>query len=237
MRKQELITLVFTYNERENIKLIIENYFSLFPKQYLLVVDDNSPDKTSEIVKRLSEKYENLFLLLRKGEKGRGKAAKEAFQYILERFSSKFIIQMDGDFSHRPETISLILKSLENYDVAIASRFLKGGKDLRKDLLRRSMSRLANIWLGFLFGYHIKDKTSGFSGYRRKVIKKIYRHLKSDGPEIIEEIFYFLKKYGFSIIEIPYEFHERESGETKLDFAKIIRCFLATIKLKLFGSL
>lgn len=233
----ELTTLVFTFNEKDNIGLLIEKYFKEFPDEILLIVDDDSNDGTVGIVKRYIKKFKRLKIIVRKKNRGRGYSARFGYKYFLKYINTPFVAHMDGDLSHEPEILKKMIDLLKDYDVVIASRFIKNGKDMRKSFFRRFLSRISNLWVRFIFSSQVYDNTSGFLVMKNHVIKTILNRLKSKGPEIVEEVLYYILKENYKILECPYIFKERKYGKTKLNFKKILICFYATLKLKFFDSL
>ncbi|MDD2715744.1 MAG: glycosyltransferase [Candidatus Wallbacteria bacterium] len=233
----KLVTLVFTFNEAENIGQLVTEYFNALPDEILLVVDDDSPDGTGDRVIAMQDRFSNLHLLVRKQRRGRGTAAIEGYRYALDHWDFPYLAYMDGDLSHPPETIVRMLSYLDKYHVVLASRFSGNGRDLRSGLLRKLLSFASSGWVRVLFSTDIKDPTSGFAALRREVIAGILPNLNSLGPEITEELLYHFLRSKYRIMELPYDFHDRGGGKSKLDFFKLFRCLKATILLKAFGRL
>lgn len=226
----ESIAIVPTYNEKGTIRELIQaiSKFNLD----ILVVDDNSPDRTWKIVEETAKKNKKLHLLLRKGERGRGLAGIAGFKYALQR-NYKYIIEMDGDFSHDPACIPLFLKKIKSCDMVIGSRLIKGGRQIGRSLIRRLITRLANLYIRSVLGLKVKDCSSGYRCFRRDVLKSInLNRIKSKGPDIVQETLYRCHLKNFRICEIPIVFKERKEGKSKLKLKHIFRSYIRMISLR-----
>jgi len=229
------IVTISTYNEKENIKALIKAIFILkIPDLEIVVIDDNSPDGTWKIVKDLKKKNKKLHLILRKTNRGRGYAGKEGFKYAL-KINADYIIEMDADFSHDPKYILLLLKEIENADVIIGSRLVKGGRDIGRSFLRRVITKLANLYIRLILGLKVKDCNSGYRCFRNKVIKAINPDkIKAKGPDIVQEVLFKVSLKGFKIKEIPIAFINRVKGKSKLSIKQLVYSYFMVLKLKLF---
>lgn len=225
--------IIPTYNEKENIGNLVQKILHLkIPHLSIIVIDDNSPDHTSEEVRQLSVKYPEVKLLLRINEKGRGSAVIAGFKYALDH-GADYVIEMDADFSHHPKYIPHLLDAISNADIVIGSRFVNGGKDVNRGIARKVITLLAGIYIRALLKLNIKDATSGYRCFRRGVLEAIeLDRLISTGPSLISEIYYKVHIKGFSIVEIPIEFMDRKYGQTKLNPAILINNLLMVLRLK-----
>jgi dolichol-phosphate mannosyltransferase len=225
--------MIPTYNEKENIGNLIREILSLkIPSLHIVVVDDNSPDGTSEIVKELSKEHREVELFLRTTGKGRGSAGIAGFRYALEH-GADYVVEMDADFSHHPKYIPYLLKAIQDADMVIGSRFVNGGKDVNRGIFRRIITLLAGIYVKILLGLKIRDVSSGYRCFKRKVLEAIeLDSMVSTGPSIVSEVFYRTHLKGFSITEIPIEFMDRVHGQTKLNSIILIKTLLMVLKLK-----
>lgn len=226
------IVLIPTYQERENISHLLRSLLTF--DVHILVVDDNSPDKTWKVVRDLAKKDRRVHLLLRKKLKGRGYAGRDGFKWCLDH-GAKYIIEMDADFSHHPRYISKIIQNLKECDVVLGSRFIAGGKQSGRSLMRRCITKLANFYIRVMFGIKIKDCNSGYRGFKREVIKRIAGQLTSSGPDIVQEVLFLVHKYKFKIKEIPIKFKERKVGNSKLRMKEIIRGYIRVLIIKIRG--
>lgn len=225
--------MIPTYNERENIGKLIQEIVNLkIQDLHIVVVDDNSPDGTSRVVKNLSKEHPEVELLLRTTERGRGSAGIAGFKYALEH-GVDAVIEMDADFSHHPKYIPYMLEAIQNADMVIGSRFISGGKDVNRGVLRKVITLLAGIYVRVLLGLKIHDVSSGYRCFKRKVLEAIeLDSMVSTGPSIVSEVFYRAHLRGFSIKEIPIEFEDRMHGQTKLNYKILVKTLLMVLKFK-----
>lgn len=228
----EVFIFIPTYNEAENIEKLINQLISLYPRYNIIVVDDSSPDGTGNIVRKISETFKNVYVFNREEDRGRGYAGIFGFKKSLE-LGADVVIEMDGDLSHSPSYINDFIKELKNYSVVIGSRYVKGGNDVERNLLRKIISFTARSYIKLLLGLNIKDPTSGFRAFRKEVLDKITPRLKSTDPFIVTEVLYHCKLNGFNISEIPISFNERYRGKSKLNFNILFSYLFKVIKLKI----
>lgn len=228
--------MIPTYNEAANIKRLIPAILKKVPQVRILVVDDNSPDGTAEVVGKLKRKYpRRVFLLLRKRARGRGTAGIAGFKNILNR-KADVIVEMDADFSHHPRYLPQLLAEIEKYDVVLGSRFVLGGAD-RRWFIRHLITVLGNFYIRTVLGLSIRDCTSGYRAFRREVFEKINLDgLISLGPSIVQEILYKADLLGFDIKEIPIVFVDRRQGKSKFDFKIMAQGILMVLVLKFVFS-
>lgn len=223
-----------TYNERENIRLLIEEIFSLLPEIHILVVDDNSPDSTAAAVEDMMTKYPNLSLLKRPGKNGLGGAYIAGFKKLLTDTEIENIFMMDADFSHNPKYLPQMLKEAVNYDLVIGSRYIKGGGIAKWELWRRILSAGGNFYVRTLLGKDINDWTGGFNCIKADYLQKVnLDRIDLSGYAFIMGIKYFLVKAGASVKEIPIIFEARRGGESKLSHHIISEGIIAPWKIML----
>jgi len=225
--------MIPTYNERENIGNLIREILNLkISDLHVVVVDDNSPDGTSEIVKNLSKEHPEVELLLRTTGRGRGSAGIAGFKYALEH-GADCVVEMDADFSHHPKYIPSFLEAIQEADMVIGSRSVAGGKDVNRGIVRRVITFLAGVYVRIQLGLKIQDVSSGYRCFKRKVLEAIeLDSMISTGPSIVSEVFYRVHLKGFSIKEIPIEFADRTHGQTKLNYIILIKTLLMVLKFK-----
>ena len=211
------VIIIPTYNEKENISQIISEIFSLLPGVFILVVDDNSPDGTAEIVRDLKKKFPNISLLLRSKKEGLGKAYINAFQETLKDKDVKKIIMMDADFAHNPAYLPEMLKAAEDFNVVIGSRHIKGGGTEGWELWRRVLSKGANFYCRQFLRLPIHDYTSGFNVIDADFLRRIdFSKIDISGYAFLIELKYLLSKEGASLKEIPIVLKNRPAGESKI---------------------
>lgn len=207
-----------TYNERGNIKILIEKIFALYPAIHVLVVDDNSPDGTALLAKELMLKYPNLHLKERSGKLGLASAYLQSMKSVLEEFPDiRSIITMDADLSHDPIAIKTMLEEIKNYDLVIGSRYIKGGGIPDWELRRRLLSRLGNLYARIVTRSRINDLTGGFNCYRSELLKRYdLDRVKATGYGFQIEMKIIAERLGARIKEMPIIFSRREEGQSKI---------------------
>ncbi len=236
MSYENVLVIIPTYNERENIGLIIPEIRSLLPDVHILVVDDNSPDKTSPFVKELAVKYPGLFVLDRPAKEGLGKAYVAGFAWALER-SYEFVFEMDADFSHDPKYLPDFLTAIRDNDLVIGSRYIRGVNVVNWPMSRLLLSYFGNLFARIVTGVPVLDCTAGFKCFRRKVLETIrLDKIDSSGYSFQVEVNYLVWRNKFRIAEIPIVFTDRKRGASKMS-TKIVREALVLIwKLRLLSA-
>jgi dolichol-phosphate mannosyltransferase len=232
------LVIIPTYNEQENITLIMDTIMSL-PKDFdVLIVDDNSPDGTADIVKDLQKNYNTptetrLHLLQRAGKLGLGTAYIEGFRYAIQHHY-EFILQMDADFSHNPkDLINLYLSCAEfGSDLSIGSRYASGVNVVNWPMGRVLLSFFASKYVQLITGIPVHDTTAGFVCYRRKVLETIpLDEIKFVGYAFQIEMKFLTWKYGFAINEVSIIFTDRTRGQSKMSVGIFKEAFLGVIQM------
>ena len=230
------LVIIPTYNEKENIAEIIRYVFGLEKDFDILVVDDNSPDGTADIVKDLQMDFsDNLFLLNRQQKEGLGKAYIAGFKWALQH-DYDYIFEMDADFSHPPADLLKLRYVLENdeADVSVGSRYLKGRINVVNwDLTRILLSYFASIYVRIITGIPVRDTTAGFVGYKRKVLQSFdFDKIKFVGYAFQIEMKYAAWKMGFRIKEVPIIFTDRVKGKSKMHGGIISEAIWGVLKMR-----
>ena len=230
-----ILVIIPTYNEIENIEKMIRAVFSL-PRNFdLLIVDDGSPDGTANNVKFLQKEFQNkLHLEERKGKLGLGTAYIHGFKWALKH-NYDFIFEMDCDFSHNPNDLVRLLEACElGADVAVGSRYCRGGKITNWPVGRILMSYFASVYVRIVLWLPVKDTTAGFKCYRRKVLESIdLDAIRFMGYAFQIEMKYRAYKKGFKITEVPILFTDRVLGESKMSTKIFKEAFLGVIQMRL----
>jgi dolichol-phosphate mannosyltransferase len=236
MPHDQVLIIIPTYNERENIGLIIPEIKALLPDAHILVVDDNSPDGTSGFVKELGAKHAGVFVLDRPKKEGLGKAYVSGFGWALAR-SYEFIFEMDADFSHDPKYLPDFLTAIRDNDLVIGSRYIRGVNVVNWPMSRLLLSYFGNLFARIVTGVPVLDCTAGFKCFRRKVLETIrLDKIDSSGYSFQVEVNYLVWRNKFRIAEIPIVFTDRKRGISKMS-TKIIREALVLIwKLRLLST-
>lgn len=216
------LIVVPTYNESANILRLLDEILKQGLDADILVVDDSSPDGTSELVRQRGKSNPRIQVMERKGPRGRGCAGIDAFR-AASRMPVDYVIEMDADFSHDPAFLPKFLPALENADVVIASRRVPGGGEPGRNPVRKIVTVLACGWIRFWLGVPVADATSGYRCFRRTLLEKLdWDKMVSVGPSILEEMLYAAKKTGARIVEIPFAFQPRAAGKSQLNFRKLL---------------
>jgi len=224
MDNSKVLIVVPTYNERENITLLIPGVKRVLPGVHILVVDDSSPDGTSAAVKELQGGPDGagVFVLDRAAKQGLGKAYISGFKWALER-DYEYIFEMDADFSHNPEYLPEFIKAAQDNDLVIGSRYIGGVNVVNWPMSRLLLSYFANKFARFVTGLRIKDCTGGYKCFRRSVLESLnFNGIASSGYSFQIELNFFAWKSGFKVKEIPIIFTDRQRGVSKMS-TKIIR--------------
>jgi dolichol-phosphate mannosyltransferase len=228
----KVLVVIPTYNESENIRGIIEEIFKFLPDANILIVDDNSPDKTYEIVKEMMEKDKRINLILKEKKEGLGRAYKTGFKWGIEK-DFDIIIQMDADFSHSPSVLNNFVEEIKKgNDLIIGSRYINGVSVVNWPIKRLLISYFANVYARVMTGVPVKDLTGGFKAWKKEVLKSLpWEKINSEGYGFQIETTFYAKKLGFKIKEYPIIFIERRSGISKMSKKIIIEAFFLVLKL------
>ncbi len=231
------LVIIPTYNEKDNIRLIIDAVVAL-PKTFdILIVDDGSPDGTGEIVKEIQQKglgETKLHLIEREGKLGLGTAYITGFKFAIEK-GYDFIFEMDADFSHNPKDLVRLYEacSKNGNDLAVGSRYISGVNVVNWPMGRVIMSYFASIYVRFITGMPVNDTTAGFVCFRRKVLETIdLDHIKFIGYAFQIEMKFTALKFGFKICEVPIVFTDRTRGKSKMSGSIFKEAFFGVIKMK-----
>lgn len=225
-----LVTVIPTYNEKDNIRPLTEEIFGIEPAARILIVDDNSPDGTGEVADALANKDSRIAVLHRRKKEGLGRAYIAGFKEAL-KMGADYIIQMDADFSHDPKYIPGFLEEIKTCDLVIGSRFLSPGRPVNVTLL----SILANFYTRFILNLKITDCLGGFKCLRRDVLKKIGldRFISKGFVFQAEFIYRFFQIGSLTAKEFPIVFNQRKSGRTKKSINIVLEALLKVPLLRL----
>ena len=225
------LVIIPTYNESQNIDKIIDMIDGLELGLDFLIVDDNSPDGTADIVKNLGK--DNINLIVQESKSGLGTAYKKGFQWAIDNNYEK-IIQIDADLSHNPNSIPELIKGSDKYDLVIGSRYINGINVVNWPMSRLLLSYLANKYVKFFTRLKINDSTSGYKCINIRVLKEInLKKVKSQGYSFQIEINFLASVKRFKIKEVPIIFHDRTVGESKMSKRIILEAIFMVPKLAL----
>jgi len=232
------LVIIPTYNEKENIEKIIRVVFNLEKEFDVLIVEDNSPDGTANIVKGLMTEFKNrLFILERKGKLGLGTAYIAGFKWALE-FDYEYITEMDADFSHNPNDLLHLYDACANKgaDAAIGSRYIQGVNVVNWPMGRVLMSYFASTYVRMVTRLKIMDTTAGFVCWTRKVLETIdLDKIKFVGYAFQIEMKYTAVKLGFNVTEVPIIFTDRTEGESKMNKSIFREAIFGVMQLRYRG--
>ena len=238
MTASENIIIIPTYNEKENISLIIQAIFKLNEPFDILVIDDGSPDGTAAIVKDLMEREPfagHLFLVERSGKLGLGTAYITGFKWALDHPKYEYIFEMDADFSHDPADVPRLLEACRDRgnDLAIGSRYISGVNVVNWPMSRVLMSYFASKYVRLITGIPVHDTTAGFKCYRRRVLSTIpLDQVRFKGYAFQIEMKFTTYQLGFKIEEVPVIFVNRRLGESKMSGSIFSEAMWGVIQLK-----
>ncbi|MDD4575129.1 MAG: polyprenol monophosphomannose synthase [Bacteroidales bacterium] len=236
MSIMDSLVIIPTYNEKENIEKIIRKVFSIEFPFHILVVEDNSPDGTADIIKKLMQEFpEKLFIAERKGKLGLGTAYIHGFKWALER-DYQYIFEMDADFSHNPNDLLRLHDACANQgaDLAIGSRYSNGVNVVNWPMSRVLMSYYGSSYVRLVTGVPIRDTTAGFKCYKRIVLENVdFSRIKHVGYGFQIEMKFNVHKLGFKIIEVPIIFTDRTEGTSKMSKGIFKEAILGVIGLKI----
>lgn len=233
---RDVLIIIPTYNEIENIENIIISTINLYPTINILIVDDNSPDLTSKKVENLKPKFKDqLFLMKRLKKEGLGTAYVAGFKWALKN-KFNYVFEMDADFSHNPKDIKRILEPMleNNYDVSIGSRYIEGINVVNWPLSRIILSYTASQYVQLITRMNIKDSTSGYICYKKSVLESIdLDNIKFTGYAFQIEMKYKSYLKNFKIIEVPIIFSDRLFGVSKLNGSIISEAIFGVIAMRI----
>ena len=234
----EKIVIIPTYNEKENIVRILNAIFSLKQDFHVLVIDDGSPDGTASIVKQLQQTNSTqLFLEERKGKLGLGTAYIHGFRWAIVN-GYQYIFEMDADFSHNPSDLKRLYEACryQHADVAVGSRYVKGGGNVNWPWNRVLLSKGASIYTRLITWMPVKDSTAGFVCYKSKVLESInLDEIKFIGYAFQIEMKYASWKLGFTIKEVPIIFEDRQHGVSKMNKGIVKEGILGVLQLRWYS--
>jgi len=230
------LVIIPTYKEKENIEKIIRKVFSLEKVFHVLIIEDNSPDGTADIVRKLMKEFpEQLFMEERKGKLGLGTAYIHGFKWALQR-KYGYIFEMDADFSHNPNDLLRLYHAcaVEGADLSIGSRYIKGVNVVNWPMSRVLMSYYASAYVRFITGMNVRDTTAGFKCYTRRVLENIeLDKIKFIGYAFQIEMKFTAWKLGFQIKEVDVIFTDRTEGESKMNKGIFKEAIFGVIDLRM----
>ena len=225
---ERVLVIIPTYNELENLPLIVGRVRTAVPQAHLLVADDNSPDGTGQLADTLAGADDHVHVLHRLGKEGLGAAYLAGFAWGLEQ-GYDVLVEMDADGSHQPEQLPRLLLALQDADLVLGSRWVPGGSVVNWPLSRKILSRGGNLWTRISLGIPLQDATGGYRAFRRQTLLGLgLEHVVSAGYCFQVDLAWRALKAGFRVVEVPITFVEREHGVSKMSQRIVVEALLLT---------
>ncbi|MCL5438473.1 MAG: glycosyltransferase [Patescibacteria group bacterium] len=233
VKNKEITVVIPSFNETENLSILIKRIYKEFPSVKIVIVDDSSPGENKKL-RGIVRDQKTIILISRSKKSGRGSAVLLGFREALKDKDTKYMFEMDSDLAHNPIEMTRFLRKLgdDNFDVIIGSRYLSGGKvDMSKN--RIILSIIINKFLKILLGVKISDYTGGFRLYNRDAVKFLTdSKLKSTGFITLSEIVYKLNRKGFKIGEVPITVRNRKHGKSSVDVREYVKSLFFVLKMR-----
>lgn len=231
--RNNIAIIIPSYNASKSIIPTIKKVLTYLPKSRIIVVDDNSPDKSAELIKNRFVYDKRIALITRKSKGGRGSAILRGFQEGLKDKKIVFFVEMDADLCHDPKYIPIMIDKCDLHDAVVASKYLKKSSIKGLNLKRKIFSKIVNFYIKLMLQVPITDFTNGFRCYRRSALEKIdFNSFHSKGFIVLSEIIYKIYKNKGSLGEIPFNFIHKEINKSNFNFVEIKEAFLTILKLR-----
>ena len=222
LNKKKVLVFAATYNEAENINEFINSIFNHNNNVDVLIIDDNSPDKTANIIQDLKQKFNRINLIIRKGKLGLETAHKDAYKYAMKN-NFDYLITMDADLSHDPREIINFISNLKDHPFVIGSRYIEGGKCEMRGF-RLFISYFGNKFIKYVLNSRCSEFTTSYRGFNLKKLRDFDLNIiKNGGYSFFMSTVFELQKKNFDIKEIPITFYERTAGKSKIEKVEIFR--------------
>ncbi len=229
--EKKILVFTATFNELDNIKNLVSSIKKQPSNPHILIIDDNSPDGTSEEIKKLQNNFKNLFLIKRNNKLGLDSAHKEAYEFALKN-NYDLLITMDADLSHDPNELSNFIRNLEEFPVVLGSRYIDGGQCLMKGR-RLIFSKYGNLIIKFIFQLDCNEFTTSYRGFNLKKLNNFHLNLiKTKGYSFFMGTVHEIFKQKFKVKEIPIIFNDRKKGYSKIPQVEILRTIINLLILR-----
>jgi len=224
---ERVLVVIPTYNERDNIEIIVSRLRAAVPYADVLVVDDNSPDGTGDVADRLADGDKAIHVMHRTAKNGLGAAYLAGFRWGLDQ-GYQALVEMDADGSHSPEELPLLLEALQDADMVKGSRYVPGGQVVNWPMTRLLLSRGGSLWTRFMLGLPVRDATGGYNAFRAETLRAIMGCVTSVGYSFQVDLTWQTVLQGMTVAEVPITFVERERGKSKMSTSIVIEALLRT---------
>ena len=229
--EKKILVFTATFNELDNIKNLVSSIKKQPSNPHILIIDDNSPDGTSEEIKKLQNNFKNLFLIKRNNKLGLDSAHKEAYEFALKN-NYDLLITMDADLSHDPNELDNFIRNLEEFPVVLGSRYIDGGQCLMKGR-RLIFSKYGNLIIKFIFQLDCNEFTTSYRGFNLKKLNNFHLNLiKTRGYSFFMGTVHEIFKQKFKVKEIPIIFSDRKKGYSKIPRVEILRTIINLLILR-----
>ena len=229
--EKKILVFTATFNELDNIKNLVSSIKKQPSNPHILIIDDNSPDGTSEEIKKLQNNFKNLFLIKRNSKLGLDSAHKEAYEFALKN-NYDLLITMDADLSHDPNELGNFIRNLEEFPVVLGSRYIDGGQCLMKGR-RLIFSKYGNLIIKFIFQLDCNEFTTSYRGFNLKKLNNFHLNLiKTKGYSFFMGTVHEIFKQKFKVKEIPIIFNDRKKGYSKIPRVEILRTIINLLILR-----
>lgn len=232
---KHLVIILPTYNESENISILLSRIYKLSPLIHVIIIDDSSKNE-QEKIKHIVQKYGNVQLITRTKKSGRGSAVFYGFAQSIKKKSFQFFIEMDTDLAHDPREIPKFFEAYEktHAGLLIGSRYLAKSKIVKWTLRRLLLSKMINRMLNFWLGLSLHDYTNGFRMYHRSAIEHLLQvGVKETNFVALSESAYKIKKAGFTVCEVPITFTDRKHGASTVGTIELLQCFISLVRIRI----
>lgn len=230
---EDFCVIIPTYREKENLIRLLPVLRKYYPNASVYIVDDNSPDGTTQWLTSVRQEYQQVRPLVRKNQRGRGSAVYEGLRRALKQSKTPYFVEMDADFSHDPKDIAHLLKHAGPKTVVIGSRYCKGSRIINWPWWRKILSYPANWYARFFLGIPIYDYTNGFRLYPKAAVKLLSAQpLREQGYAALSESAYYFYKKGFAFVEVPIVFVNRRRGESNTRFSEYLKTLIAVVRIR-----
>lgn len=227
---EKVLVIIPTYNEADNVEMIVGRLRASVPTAHILIADDNSPDGTGDIADRLADADDHVHVMHRAGKQGLAAAYIAGFRWGLER-DYDVLVEHDADGSHQPEQLPLLLDALRGADMVKGSRWVRGGTIVNWPKSREFLSRGGNLWIRICLGIPVKDATGGLNAFRADTLRKInLDSIEAAGYGFQVNMTWKVIQAGMTVVEVPIEFAERERGQSKMSSKIIVEALLLTTR-------
>ena len=233
----ETCVVVPTYNEKDNLGVLVERLRAAAPQARIVVVDDGSPDGTGQAAEALSERFSRVQVIHRPGKGGRGSACIAGFRAALRSPEVRCVVEMDADLSHDPAEVPALVAALAEADVVIASRYAEGSRVVGRPWRRRALSLLANAFARAALGLPFRDCTYGLRAYSRAALESVdLERVPGSGFVVLVGLLHALRRKGLRVREVPSVFVDRRRGTSNLGLREMAEGLVSVLKLALRPS-